>query len=53
MKRILIAAFTVSAVAAVQAQPVTFTDLGAIVSTTSVYSVPDRAVGVDLAGSAN
>lgn len=52
MKRILIAAFTVSAVAAVQAQPVTFTDLGAIVSTTSVYSVPDRAVGVDLAGSA-
>ena len=50
MKGFLFAAIAVSAVATVQAAPGTFVDLGTIVSTTGVYTVPDRSVGVDLAG---
>lgn len=50
MKRLLFATLAIGAVAAVQAQPVTFFDLGTITSSATPYSVADRAVGVDLDG---
>lgn len=50
MKKLLFATLAIGAVAAVQAQPVTFFDLGTITSSATPYSVADRTVGVDLAG---
>lgn len=51
MRKVLFASATVFAAVAAQAAPGSFVNLGTIISTTGVYGVPDRAVGVDLVGS--
>lgn len=50
MKKFLFGLLAAGSVVAVQAQPVQFYDLGTIISSATPYSVPDRAVGVDLDG---
>ncbi len=50
MRKVLFASVTVFAAIGAQAAPGSFVNLGTIVTTTSVYNVPDRAVGVDLVG---
>ena len=51
MRRIVFASGAIFAAVAAHAAPGSFVNLGTIVSTTGVYNVPDRAVGVDLTGS--